>query len=615
MSEKYWIRFEPTGLSVEAENGSLIADVGARRNLPVRSDCGGKGVCGKCMVIAEPPENLSPPTDTELKRLNPEQIAGGYRLACQANISGPVRVTVPEQLADSREVRGKDGVRGVYAASPLTRRVFLPKAKMPDPDQGFCNSLTDWFSDRIRAAADLDIRFREPGVLRQVSLPEMCKGEATVICHAEKGVTAVLPGRRTTRLGIAFDIGTTTLAAYMCDMENGQVLTSESVVNPQRRVGEDVISRIAHTNEHKSGLADLQALIISAIDDLIGRCVEKVGAAREDVEDITIVGNTTMQQILAGIHPCGLGAMPYLPVSRAYPAISAADLGLGLNPATSVHLLPVVSGFVGGDTIGATLADGPHRRDESCLLVDIGTNGELVISNNGELWATSCATGPALEGAQISCGMRAVSGAISRVWPGDNGEILYQVMGDNGTKPLGLCGSGVIDAIAALRRAGVIEKNGRFNPDAPGVVCDEKGLGRKFVLVPGEKSGSGEEVVITLKDVRQLQLAKAALAVGIEFLMERAGIGQVDRTVLTGAFGARFDWRNAVTIGMLPPGAVAGLVEPRDNLAGVGAIMALLNRSHRAEADDICQKVRFIELAGNPDFAMRFAYATTFPDI
>ena len=261
----------------------------------------------------------------------------------------------------------------------------------------------------------------------------------------------------------------------------------------------------------------------------------------------------------------------------------AADLGLALHCGTNVHLLPVVSGFVGGDAMAAVLADGPHRRKETSLIVDIGTNGELLLAAPSGLWATSCATGPALEGAQISCGMRAVSGAIYRVEPMPGGGVRCLVLGEEGTRPLGLCGSGVIDAVAVLRRQGVIEAPGRFHPGARGVVCDERGLGTRVVLVPEGDSGSGAEISLSLKDVRSLQLAKAALSVGIEFLMRQAGVDRVDRAVLTGAFGARFDWRNAALIGMLPEGAVAGTVEAEDNLAGVGAVMALVNRELREE--------------------------------
>ena len=614
MSELFRIRFEPIGLAVAVtETESTVMDAAVIYNLPMRFDCGGKGVCGKCRVVPEPPESLAPLTDTERRRLAPEQLAEGQRLACQAVVRGNVRVTIPEQLSDSTEVRGKDGVAGTYEAAPLVSRVLLPKTPPPEPVDGRSATLESWLAERVKTATGRDVAFKSPHALRQAALPDRCAGESTLVLHETRGVTAVLSGHHPAGLGVAFDLGTTTLAAYLCDLNDGRVLATASAVNPQRRFGEDVISRIAYANQSEGGLRQLQGMVADALNELIKRCVGAAGFGTGDVDEVTVVGNTTMLQVFAGIHPASLGATPYLPAVREFPDFSAADLDLSLNPGTNVHLLPVVSGFVGGDTMGAALADGPHHRDEITLIVDIGTNGELVLSTPSGLWATSCATGPALEGAQISCGMRAVSGAVYKVEPGTDGGVRCRVLGENGTRPLGLCGSGVIDAVAVLRRLGIIEPSGRFNPEAPGVIRDERGLGRRFVLVSAGESGSGTDVYLSLKDIRSLQLAKAALSVGIEFLMRQAGVARVDRTVLTGAFGARFDWKNAAVIGMLPQGSFNGEVRPMDNLAGVGAIMALLNRKRREEVSRISRRVRFIELAGDSAFAMRFAQATGFP--
>jgi len=614
MSDLFKIRFEPMGLAVAVSGtDSTIMDAALIYGLPMRFDCGGKGVCGKCLVVPEPPENLGPITDAERRILSPEQLEEGQRLACQAVVRGHVRVMVPEQLIDSAEVRGKDGVSGSYEVNSLVSRIFLPKATPPEPMDGRSATLESWILGRAAAVGDRGVTFRSRHALGQAGLPDQCTGEVTLAVHEVHGVTAVLKGRRPASLGIAFDLGTTTLAAYLCDLKEGRVLTTASAVNPQRRFGEDVISRIAHANRSAAGFRQLQDMILNAVNGLIERCIEAAKFHLEDVDEVAVVGNTTMLQIFAGFHPSSLGVTPYLPVAREFPDFNAADLSLSLNPGTPVYILPVVSGFVGGDTMGAALADGPHHRNGVTLIIDIGTNGEVMLSTPSGLWATSCATGPALEGAQISCGMRAVSGAVYKVEPGPDMGVHCHVLGEPGTRPLGLCGSGVIDAVAVLRRQGAIEPSGRFNPEAPGVVCDENGLGRQFVLISAENSGSGKEIFLSLKDVRSLQLAKAALSVGIEFLMREAGIEQVDRTVLTGAFGARFDWKNAAVIGMLPQGAFDGEVHPMDNLAGVGAIMALINRDQRKEVSRISRKVRFIELAGDPAFALQFARATGFP--
>ncbi|MBW1712395.1 MAG: DUF4445 domain-containing protein, partial [Deltaproteobacteria bacterium] len=375
------------------------------------------------------------------------------------------------------------------------------------------------------------------------------------------------------------------------------------------------ISRIAYADGRESGLADLQGLVVEAINDLAGRCLEKAGGQRAEIDEVTVVGNTTMEQILAGFHPHGLGAAPYLPLKKAMLDFRAADLGLDLNPATNVHLFPVISGFIGGDTLGAILAVRPHDRDEISLIVDIGTNGELVLGNRQGLWATSCATGPALEGAHMSCGMRAGSGAIHRVEHDPaSGRLVYEVLGqDNGARPAGLCGSGIIDAVAALRRAGLLLENGRFNEGRPEVNVDDQGVGRSLTLAGPEASATGAEVALTLADVRQVQLAKAALFVGIKFLMQAAGLKEVDRLFLTGAFGARFNWQSALAIGMLPPGAVSGEVETLENAAGQGAILALLDGQKRDEARRLTEMVQVIDLAADPGFNLEFPRATVFP--
>jgi uncharacterized 2Fe-2S/4Fe-4S cluster protein (DUF4445 family) len=413
------------------------------------------------------------------------------------------------------------------------------------------------------------------------------------------------------------DLGTTSVAGYLCDLETGKLLAADACVNPQRRFGEDVISRISRINEKEEHLEQFQRLAAEGINFLMARCLKQAGAAPADIDELAVCGNTTMEQVFAGLHPNGLGVFPYFPLTLTPPVFSAGDLGLATDPAVPVFLMPVVSGFVGGDTMAAILADRPHERDDISLIVDIGTNGEVVLGNREGLWVTSCATGPALEGAQISCGMRAVSGAIHRAWPDEKrSRVAYEVLGNEGkNRPMGLCGSGIIDAIAAMRQMGAILPNGRLDEPFHGVASDETGIGRYYTLADENQTATGSDISVSLKDVRQIQLAKGALSTGIEFLMHKAGIGKIDRTVLTGAFGARFNWKNALTIGMLPPVVAQGEVIPKENLAGVGVVMALLDKRLRSEARTLCRRVRYLELASEPEFAMAFARATGFPEI
>ena len=611
------IMFEPMGISTEVSSNTSIWEAAGDMNIPVRSDCGGKGLCGKCRLIAEPANSLSEMSEQELDILSPGEIKKSYRLACQARIQGDVTITVPEKMMDSREAKGKTGLSGFYPLDPLIERIVIPKNELPKSGQGISMDLAGWAEKKAKAITDRDIYIKDLDALMQLSLPSVSEGDMTIVNHSQRGVTAILAGSRLRTLGCAVDIGTTTLAAYLCDMSTGEVLTSAASVNPQRRYGEDVMSRIAMADRREDGLEKLQNLVIDGINYLITRCVEEVGATRDEIDEVTLVGNTTMEMIFAGFHPYGLGVSPYMPVLRSSIDLKAREVGLKLNPGTNLHLFPVVSGFVGGDTVAAIVAEKPYLRDEICLIVDIGTNGELVLGNREKLWATSCATGPAFEGAQITCGMRAVSGAIYKVEVDPlTGQPSWSVFGDgDDIPPVGICGSGLIDAMAVMRKIGVLLPSGRLNEGKPGVISDAKGIGREYVLVPAEKSGTKKNISIMLHDVRQFQLAKSALSVGIQLLMLKANVKRVDRLILTGAFGSRFNWRNAVETGMFPRESAEGDVLSLDNLAGVGAITALLDKKQREEADRLSQTTRFIELAMDPEFTIRFPKATRFPDI
>ncbi len=608
------ITFEPAGLKVAIEEDQTLQELAAAHNIDIRADCGGMGVCGKCRVLVHPKTNFSSPTQAELDVLTPDQMADGSRLACQARATGKGTVTFPDTLAERSETRGKTGIAGSYPVDATTRRLTVEGRSPGLKTDHTPESLLDWLAAQADepAASVADV-----ASLRRLSKYRDSLKTFTLVVHEETGLRRILAGRQTASLGFAVDLGTTSVAGYLCDLKTGALLAADACVNPQRRFGEDVISRISRINEKDAHLDQLQHLAAEAINFLMTRCLEQVGATVEDVDEVGVCGNTTMQQVFAGLHPYGLGVFPYFPLTLNPPPFSAGDLGLVTDPAVAVFLMPVISGFVGGDTMAAILADRPHERDEITLIVDIGTNGEVVLGNREGLWATSCATGPALEGAQISCGMRAVSGAIHRAWPdGERRRIDYEVLGNDGkNRPMGICGSGIIDAVAALRRIGAILPNGRLDETIDGVVCDKAGIGRHFTIAGSDQTATGGDIAVTLKDVRQIQLAKGALFTGIEFLMRKAGIEKIDRTILTGAFGARFNWKNALAIGMLPPAVARGVVIPKDNLAGVGVVMALLDKQLRAEARTLCHRIRSLELASEPDFAMAFARSTAFPEI
>ncbi|MGD8701166.1 MAG: ASKHA domain-containing protein [Desulfosarcina sp.] len=614
MTRQQSIRFEPAGLKVVLDQGKTIQELGADNHVQIRADCGGLGFCGKCRVLVGPAEHFSPPTDAELDVLTPAQVLDGSRLACQARAVSSATVTIPDTLAEKAETRGKTEIAACYTADAMIRRVTVAGQWHECMADTPPSSISDWLAAQINFAGEKTIDIAS---LRRLAAYRGNWETFTLVVHEEAGIRRIMDGHQKTSLGFAVDLGTTSIAGYLCDLNSGHLLAADACVNPQRRFGEDVITRISRINEIDQYLDQFQHLAVEGINILITRCLRQAGADRDAIDEIAICGNTTMQQIVAGLHPYGLGVHPYLPVTLTPPNLSADDLGIAADSSAPVFLMPVVSGFVGGDTIAAILADHTYEREAISLIVDIGTNGEVVLGNREQLWATSCATGPALEGAQISSGMRAVSGAIHRAWPNtENRGVAYEVLGNEGNnRPMGICGSGIIDAIAAMRRTGIIRTNGRLDENHSGVTADEKGIGRYFTLAESDQTATGSTITITLKDIRQIQLAKGALSTGIQFLMSKAGIQKIDRIILTGAFGARFNWQNALAIGMLPPIVAQGTVASRENLAGVGVVMTLLDKKLRSKARSLCRRIRFLELATEPNFAAAFAAATTFPEI
>ena len=600
----YEIRFEPFGKRIRARKGQTLFEAGVNNGILLRSDCGEMGTCGKCMVMVDQPENLSPRTESEQTFLRKKD--NTFRLACQARVEGPLLVTVPEHLLLRNEVYGKTGIKGAFPSDPAVRRYPISgedirAAQQEEEIHVFSQADKITKAAKIRFSADLCLD--RAHALRQLSNPELHDRDVTLVSHEQRGVISVRKGLHPKSLGLAFDIGTTTIAAYLADLDSGQVLTSRAVVNPQRRFGEDVISRIASVGGNPEVVGAQRALAVTAMNDLIASCLKAAKAKAADIDDITIVGNTTMEHILFGLNPHSLGVFPYLPIQRSSMLTTAADLGLNLDPEVSVYFFPMISGFLGGDILAACLGDQAHSREETTLIIDIGTNGELMLCRPKQIWATSCATGPALEGAQISCGMRASSGAVSRVWVED-GRPAFETIGDS--PAAGICGSGIIDVMATMRQLDIVKETGNFDPDFPGVTSNDKGIGQSYSL-------PGTGISIQLKDIRQVQLAKAALFVGIESIIQKSGVDRVDRTVLTGAFGAKFDWAKAMDIGMLPLSLRKGRVQSAENLAGTGAIMALLDKKRRKEVEALAGQVQFLDLSTEPDFVMNFSEATRFP--
>lgn len=539
MSGYYEITILPGGKKIKAEAGKNLME-NLIDHVDIRTDCGGRGLCGKCRVIIET-SDVPDLTDVEKDQLSPGLIASGYRLACQV----PIDRSMSVRLSDSGQDRGHVEAKRVFAGPyPVNPYIKLSEDKI--------------------------------------------------------------------YLGLAVDLGTTTIASYLCDLKTGHILASSATLNPQRRYGDDVISRISYADRGESNLKKLQRLALDAITYLADICLKEIRAALEDLYRFTVAGNTTMEHILAGLDVGGLGRTPFTPATLSEINLKTEDLGLEFMPGTDFIILPIIAAFVGGDTLACVFADKPYRRDEMTLIVDLGTNGELVLGNKDGIWSTSCATGPALEGAQLTCGMRATLGAISActIEPLSR-QFDYTTIGDNNLEPpLGFCGSGILDLIASMIRSGAIKRGGNFNRDFPGFEMEGDNGFAKMVLIPQEKNPANAEIFVSQRDVREVQLAKAAIITGIRFLMEKAGIEKIDRTILTGAFGNAFDWRSAVTIGMLPEVEIMGNIISRDNLAGEGAVMALLDKNSRKEAEEIKSKTSYLNLAEQPEFMERFVENT-----
>ena len=430
MSNFFRVVFEPMGIVINAEAGKSVFDIATENNISTRSDCGGKGLCGKCLVAVDRQENLSEISDREKRFLKEEQINDGYRLACQAKVQGPVNITIPEYALDSSEADYKTGISGIFTLDPMVQRFFLSKVGEIVAGDDSVRDIADHFSKKLQEQVGEKFNIKHFQALRSISRPFVFTDDITIVNHCERGITAVVKGDKRQSLGVAIDIGTTTLAAYLCDLVKGRILASAAIANPQRRYGEDVISRISYANENEIGMELLGKSVADGINKIIANCLQTVEAGKDDIDEVVIVGNTTMQQAFAGIHINSLGFAPYFPVSRFIQDMTASDLRLDLNPGTNVHFFPMVSGFVGGDTMGVIIAELPHKKDDISLIIDIGTNGEIVLGNKKGLWVTSCATGPALEGAHIECGMRASTGAISRLSIDPNTyNVSYEILG------------------------------------------------------------------------------------------------------------------------------------------------------------------------------------------
>lgn len=591
------VEFEPSGIRAKCTVGTPVSEVAREAGVGLLSVCGGQGRCGQCRVCIMAGA-VSPPTETERGLIGAAQIADGYRLACKTRVLGDIKVDVPPASRLRAQRLQLVGAESHVPFEPAVEDCLLALSPAglddPRPDQArLAEDLETTYGRRV-ATTDLMALRRLAPLLRDN------RWRVRVSMRGQEIVDVRPPDQRP--LGLAVDLGTTKVAAYLVDLETGETLAVEGIMNPQIAYGEDVMSRISWAMEN--GGARLRQVLVESLNELI----EKLCAEPDRIVDMTLVGNTTMHHLFLELPVRQLGLSPYLPAVTTSLEIKARDLGVHISPGAYVHLLPNVAGFVGADHVATILATGVYRTDRTVFGLDIGTNTEVVLAHRGQMMSTSCASGPAFEGAHIKHGMRAGMGAIEKVRIVDS-RVEMQTVG--GALPIGLCGSGIVDAIAELCRTGLIKRRGQLG-DGRGVRQVDNA--REFVLVSGEQSATGQDITVTQQDIAEVQLAKAAIRTGLEALLAETGVRweEVEEVILAGAFGTYIDTASAMAIGMLPPLPLERFRHV-GNAAGVGAKLALVSRSQRAEAEVIAQRIRYLELMTWPGFARQFGQAMYFP--
>jgi uncharacterized 2Fe-2S/4Fe-4S cluster protein (DUF4445 family) len=614
---KFQVVFLPSGRRGEVPERETVLEASLELGVGIESVCGGKKSCGKCKVKPIL-GNLSPFTEEEGKLITESERMEGYRLSCAAQILGNVQIFVPEESRTQEQVVRKEASeRSIELKPAITSRfVELSPPSLHDPLGDF-DRLQNALSKKYHLPK---IRMDYPALQKISHVLRQGQWKATVATWMGQEILDVRPGRADDLYGIAIDVGTTTVAGYLCNLGTGELVSTQSMMNPQVVYGEDVMSRIAYTVTHPDGLEKVHQSIIDALNQLIGAVARRSGLSSEDILELTVVGNTAMHHLVLGIDAQYLAVSPFTPVVHRSLDIKARDLGLKIHPSANVHILPVEAGFVGADNVGVLIAEEPYGQDAMVLIIDIGTNGELVMGNRKRLLSCSCATGPALEGAHIKFGMRAAPGAIegARIDP-DTLEVNFKTIGENtwqsdskSASAVGICGSGIIDVVAELFRNKIILQGGRFSEGIPSPRLRISDQGPEFVIAWKVETSIGKDITITQQDIRNVQLTKGALYAGAKLMMKKLGVEKLEKVILAGAFGTYINKEAAMILGMFPDCDLRN-VYAVGNAAGDGARIALLNRDKRVEADEIARKVEYVELTIEKDFQKEFIDALSFP--
>ena len=628
--------FTPSGKRGRFPLGTPLLQAARYLNVDIDSVCGGRGICGRCQILVSEGEfakfgitssaqSLEPITAPELKFAQRRELKPGRRLSCHTKVLNDIVVDVPAESQVHHQMVRKEAEHHDIEINPLVRLYYVQvqEPDMHDPSgdlRRLLNALeADWQLHEL--SYDTALLATIQPILRQG------KWGVTVAVRNAETIVAIWPGLKEAIYGVAVDVGSTTIAAHLCNISSGEVIASAGVMNPQIRFGEDLMSRVSYVMMNPGGEVDMTNAVREALNGLVVDLAKQEQCEVTDVLEITFVANPIMHHLLLGINPVELGGAPFALATDMAVNTLAKDMGIHLNAQARAYLLPCIAGHVGADTAGMVLAEEPYNHDEMTLLVDVGTNAEIVLGNRHRLVACSSPTGPAFEGAQISCGQRAAAGAIERIRIDPiTLEPRFQVIGcelwsdEPGfeeatakTGITGICGSGIIEVVAEMYLAGVTTQDGVIDGGLSAMNPRIQPDGRTFSyeIVPATETRGA--VKIMQNDIRAIQLAKAALYAGVKLLMQYQNVSKVDRIRFAGAFGSHIDVKYAMVLGLIPDCDLSE-VSSAGNAAGTGARIALLNQNSRMEIEQVVRNIEKIETAVEPDFQQLFIDAMAFPN-
>jgi len=591
---------QPVGRRIEIEAGQNLLEAAQAAGVGLVSLCGGEGWCESCKIGITSGE-VNPPSESEKNCLGEDALKAGLRLACQTIPRTNLRIDIPpESLSTPQRLQ----VEGRNFDIPLMPVVKIVDLELCPPGLGDIRSDEERLKNALAENNFPGARLELP-VLTSIS--ESLRGNqwSVRIVLRENEVIAILPPESGI-FGVSVDIGTTKLALYLVDLLRGEIIEKVGEMNPQIAYGEDVVSRIGYANQNQDGRKILQSVLVEALNKKIQDLCEASGIKSWQIVDAVVVGNTAIHHLFVGLPVRQLGLAPYVPATSDSIDIRAGEIGVGLASGAYIHLLPNIAGYVGADHSAVILSTELWKTRKNVLVIDIGTNTEISLATNGCLLSCSCASGPAFEGAHISNGMRAAPGAIEHLQIMD-GEIKLFTIDDK--PPVGICGSGILDVVAEMRKANWIDEKGAFVQGKLNVHISERN-GFEFVLVPASSTGHGRDIIVTRRDINEIQLAKAAIRSGLDALLIKAGITakDIDEVIIAGAFGTYINIPNAIKIGMFP-GIPVERFRQVGNAAGMGAVQALLSVDYRILIKDVIKKVEYLELTTYKSFQNEFLKA------